>query len=239
MGRFPGRSLPDRTQPSQRRLTSSARTLPRRPRTQSHAASGCGKSAAAEQGRADAAPASREAHAHDEPPRRRRSEPGEPGATRPQSASARERQRLARCAARCRRRVHGGRGLRGRGLRRRGRGRPERQRRRAEGEVGGRARRDGGRARGRERRRHAQAGSDLRDPEGARPRTRAASTPRACSRRCPTASASCARRTRTTWRVPTTSTCRPRRSAASASAPATPCSGRCVRPRKASATSRC
>ena len=122
---------------------------------------------------------------------------------------------------------------RGRGLRR-GRRRGARRahlRPRAEGDERGAAHRARRVARGRERRRPAQAGPDLRDPEGPDREAAARSTPRACSRRCPTASASCARRTRTTSPGPTTSTSRRRRSAASACAPATPSCGQ-IRPPK-------
>jgi hypothetical protein len=48
---------------------------------------------------------------------------------------------------------------------------------------------------------YAQAGADLRDPEARAEEERRRSSPKACSKCCPTASASCAR--------PTTTTCRP------------------------------
>ena len=61
---------------------------------------------------------------------------------------------------------------------------------------------------------------------------------RACSRRCPTGSGSCARRTTTTCPAPTTSTSRRRRSGSSICTRATPCRARSGRRRTASATSR-
>ena len=76
-----------------------------------------------------------------------------------------------------------------------------------------------------------QAGADLRHPAGADRAERRRSTARACSRSCPTASASCARPTTTICPARTTSTSRRARSAASTCAPATSSSGQ-IRPPK-------
>ena len=70
------------------------------------------------------------------------------------------------------------------------------------------------------------------------PRPTCRSPATGCSRSCRTGLASCARRTSTTWPARTTSTCRRRRSGASACAPATWSRAWCGRPRRASATSR-
>jgi len=71
-----------------------------------------------------------------------------------------------------------------------------------------------------------------------RPRRADSSSPRAFWKRCPTASASCARPSTTTCPAPTTSTSRLRRFASSTCARATPSAARFVRPKRASATSR-
>ena len=88
------------------------------------------------------------------------------------------------------------------------------------------------RARGRERQHHAQAGADVRHPQAARRTAKSTSSAKASSRCCPTASAFCARRRRITCPARTTSTSRPRRSAASACAPATPSTARSARPKE-------
>jgi magnesium chelatase family protein len=73
----------------------------------------------------------------------------------------------------------------------------------------------GSRLRYRRHQRPAQAGPHLQDSAGAERKRRATSSPRACSRSCPTATASCARPTTTTCPARTISTSRPRRSASS------------------------
>ena len=95
------------------------------------------------------------------------------------------------------------------------------------------------RARDRERLVHAQAGHDVRDPQGARRaqcrdhRRRRARNPAGRLRLPALAGIELPRRARTT------STSRPRRSAASACAPATRSKARSAAPRTASAISRC
>ena len=101
------------------------------------------------------------------------------------------------------------------------------------GRIGG----HGGGARRRRRLDPAQAGADVLDPQDPAEARRTRSWAWARSRSCPTASASCARPIPTISPAPTTSTCRPTRSASSASGPATPSTARSAAPRRASAIS--